>query len=183
MKKLVRPLLLSLVINAAVIATFAVAQEPRAAAVAPVAIAPAVVPPAFAYKFGTMPTGADGQSCSIIATAPKGSAEKSQQIKFVLDSTRPNATGHAWQYFVVSTGRSKTLAQVQALFADAFSRAPAAPAGAELCLLGDIKYGGEVRVISRGAGGVELMYNPPMTIGNPILSPGETASFARLLAP
>ncbi len=47
--------------------------------------------------------------------------------------------------------------------------------------MNDIKYGGEVRLISRGGGAVELVYNPPMTIGNPVLSPGEVTAFAKIL--
>ena len=177
MKKLLCSLLYSLVVNAAVVPACVFAQAPPSAPIAPVA----PMPPAFIHNFGTLPTGAEGQSCSVLATAPKGSAEKGQQIKFVLDSARGAASGRAWQYFVVSTGRSKSLAQVQAMFADAFARAPSAPAGAELCLLGDIKYGGEVHVVSRGGGAVELVYNPSMTIGNPVLSPGQTTAFAKLL--
>lgn len=179
MKKLIRPLLCTLAVTAAGLTSSVVAQDSPVAPLA--ALAP--VPPSFTYVFGTLPTGAEGQSCSVLATAPKGSAEKGQQLKFVLDSARTHAAGKAWQYFVVSTGRSKTLAQVQAMFADAFSRAPATPVGAELCLLGDIQYGGEVHLISRGGGAVELRYNPPMTIGNPVVSPGEAAAFAKLLGP
>ena len=177
MKKHLCFLLCSLVVNAAVVTPSVFAQGPPLAPVAPVA----PVAAAFTYNFGTLPTGADGQSCSVLATAPKGSAEKGQQIKFVLDSARANPSGRAWQYFVISTGRSKSLAQVQGMFADAFARAASAPGGAELCLLGDIKYGGEVHVVSRGGGAVELVYNPSMTIGNPVLSPGETTAFAKLL--
>ena len=93
----------------------------------------------------------------------------------------PGPGGLTFQYFSLSTGRSKSLAQVQALFADAFGRAAAAPAGAELAKLGDIRFGGEVRVVSLGGGGVELAYNPAMSSGNPRLTPGEAAAFAQIL--
>lgn len=145
----------------------------------PVAPAPR---PAFAYSFGSAPAADSGAACSVQATAAKGSPEKAQQLKFVLDRKgTPGPGGFTFQYFTLSTGRSKSLAQVQAMFGDAFARAASAPAGVELAKLGDIRFGGEVRVVSLGGGGVELAYNPAMNSGNPRLTPGETAAFAQIL--
>ena len=140
------------------------------------------VRPAFAYSFGSAAAADSGASCSVSATAAKGAADKGQQLKFIIDRKgAAEAGGYAWQYFLVSTGRSKSLAQVQALFADAFRRAPGAPAGTELAKLGDIRFGGEVRLMSLGGGGVEVAYNPAMSSGNPRLSAGEVGAFAQIL--
>lgn len=100
-------------------------------------------------------------------------------MKFIVEDQR--AGGPNFRYYVVSTGRSKSLGQVQAMFADGFARAASAPAGVELCKLGDIAYGGEVRLIARGNGESALMYNPPLSIGNPVFSSAETAAFAQIL--
>jgi hypothetical protein len=145
-------------------------------------IAPVMAPaPAFAYPLGTMPLGTIGGSCSVQATAPRASAAKSQQIKFVVDYTAPKPGASNFRYYVVSTGKSKTLAQVQAMFADGFARAASAPAGTELCKLGDITLGGEVRLVARGNGETELIYNPALSTGNPVFSPAESAAFAQIL--
>ncbi len=175
------PRLLVFPLALAALASALPAQE----AAVPVRPAEPVAPtprPAFTYSFGSMPAADSGASCSVQATGAKGSAEKGHQLKFVLDRKgTPGANGFTFQYFTLSTGRSKSVAQVQALFADAFARAASAPAGAELAKLGDIRFGGEVRAVSLGGGGVELAYNPAMNSGNPRLTPGEAAAFAQIL--
>jgi hypothetical protein len=137
--------------------------------------------PAFAYPLGTMPLGTTGASCSVQATAPRASAAKSQQMKFVVEYTSPKPGGANFRYYVISTGKSKSLAQVQAMFADGFARAASVPAGTELCKLGDVTLGGEVRLVARGNGETELIYNPTLSSGNPVFSPAESAAFAQIL--
>ena len=141
-------------------------------------VAPA---PTFAYPLGTVPLVNGEGSCSVQATAPRGSVAKGQQMKFVVDYKYPGSGVPNFRYYMVSTGTSKSLAQVQAMFADAFARAAAAPPGVELCRLGDIAYGGEVRLVARGGGETALMYNPPLSNGNPIFSPAESIAFAQIL--
>ena len=137
--------------------------------------------PTFAFPLGTMPIGPAGGTCAVLATAPRASLAKAQQLKFVVDYSAPRNVPSNFRYYVVSTGRSKTLAQVQAMFADGFARGAVAPPGTELCKLGDITLGGEVRLIARGNGETALMYNPSLSGGNPVFSPAESAAFAQIL--
>ena len=67
------------------------------------------------------------------------------------------------------------------MFADGFARAALAPPGAELCKLGDIAYGGEVRLVARGNGATALIYTPPLSTGNPVFSAAESVAFAQIL--
>ena len=150
----------------------------QAPAVMPVA--PAVAP-AFAFPLGTVPFGTTGGSCSVQATAPRGSAAKSQMLKFVVDYSASKTNAANFRYYVISTGKSKSLAQVQAMFADGFARGATAPAGTELSKLGDITLGGEVRLVARGNGETEMIYNPSLSTGNPIFSAAESAAFAQIL--
>jgi len=136
--------------------------------------------PAFAYPLGTMPLGKMGV-CSVQATAPRASLAKAQQLKFAVDYPAPQSGATKYRYYVISTGRSKSLAQVQAIFADGFARAASAAAGTELCKLGDITLGGEVRLIARGNGETEMIYSPALSGGNPVFSPAESAAFAQIL--
>jgi len=83
--------------------------------------------------------------------------------------------------FQVATGASKSLAQLQALLGDALRRGFTAPAGSVLVKVGDIKHGGEVRLVARGGGAVDFAYQPALEHGNPSLSAGETAAFAQIV--
>ena len=141
------------------------------------------VRPSFIYSFGSAPASDSGATCSISATAPKGSTAKGQMLKFVIDRQNSGPNGVGWQTFLVATGKSKSLAQVQSLLRSAFVRAAESPAGAELAKLGDITLGRELRVIARAGGGVEMAYNPPLRTGNPVLTLGEAVAFAKLLGP
>ena len=104
-------------------------------------------------------------------------------LKFVIDRKTTGPDGVGWLTFVVSTGKSKTLAQVQSLLGSAFGRAAGSPAGTELAKLGDIALGRQLRVVAKGNGGVDMAYNPPLRTGNPVLTAGETTAFATLLGP
>jgi hypothetical protein len=145
-------------------------------------IVPVVAPaPAFSYPLGSVKAVPDGVLCSVQATAPRASAAKAQQMKFVVDYQGQQTGPANFRYYLVSTGRSKSLAQVQAMFADGFARAALAPPGTELCKLGDIAFGGEVRLVARGNGETAMIYNPSLSTGNPVFSPAETAAFAQIL--
>ncbi len=157
------------------------AQETKVAAQPTPPAAPAR--PNFTHSFGSAPASDSGATCAISATAPKGSAEKGQMMKFVVDRKNTGPNGVGWLTFVVATGKSKSLVQVQSLLKSAFARAADSPAGAELAKLGDITLGRELRVVAQGGGGVEMAYNPPLRTGNPVLTAGETAAFAKLLGP
>src|SRR5882757_7566247 len=148
------------------------------------AVTPSPVAPVranFAFSFGSAPAGDSGATCSLSATVPKGSAEKGQLLKFVVDRKNAGPNGVGWQTFLVATGKSKSLLQVQSIFRDAFVRAAVSPPGADLAKLGDVTLGGEVRVVAHGGGSVEMAYNPALKSGNPVLTAGETAAFAKLL--
>ncbi|MBS0656718.1 MAG: hypothetical protein JSR82_00560 [Verrucomicrobia bacterium] len=134
----------------------------------------------FAYTLGNAKSSDGTVSYSVSATAPSKSAEKGQQLKFVI--SRTTGRGTDWNYFMLGTGKSKSLAQVQSMLAAALAKFPAAPAGTELCKIGDIKYGGELKLVSRGANELEFAYDPPMNSGNPRLSAADAAAFAQILA-
>lgn len=126
-------------------------------------------------------TAADsGSRCSLSTTAPSKSPLKRQQIQFYIEYTSFSSdyTDHR---FVVSTGASKSQADVQALLGNGLRRAPQAAEGTELAKIGAIELGGEMRLIVRGGGKVEFAYNPALPSRNPVLSPGEAAAFADLL--
>jgi len=172
-----RTLALSLALAIAPLVSAVQAQETTVTTATSV-VAPA---PMFAYPLGTAPLGGADGTCSVKATAPRASAAKDQQLKFIVDYQTIPDRGADFRYYTVSTGKSKSLAQVQAMFADGFARAFAAPPGAELCKLGDIAHGGEVRLVARGGGETELAYNPPLSTGNPVFTAAESAAFARIL--
>lgn len=134
----------------------------------------------FAYAIGNAKS-ADGMvTYGVSATAPSKSAEKGQQLKFVV--TRMTGRGTDWNYFMLSTGKSKSMAQVQAMIAAALAKLPTAAPGTELCKLGDIKYGGELKLVVRGPNELEFAYDPAMNNGNPRLNAADAAAFARILA-
>lgn len=120
-----------------------------------------------------------GGTCSIGLSAPSGSALKNQKINFVIN--RSTAGSWSEQEFPVATGSSKSLAELQMQLGAALHRGLTAPAGTQLAKVGDIQYGGEVRLVARGGGQVDFLYQPAVEGGNPNLSAGETAVFARLL--
>src|SRR5258708_7321751 len=140
-----RKLTASIFLGCTLLAAAAGAQETTV--IVPVA-APA---PTFSFPLGSVQLVPDGVTCSVQATAPRASAAKAQQMKFVVDY-QGQIPGSHFRYYTISTGRSKSLAEVQAMFADGFARSLLAPPGAELCKLGDIAYGGEVRLVARGNG-------------------------------
>ena len=174
MNPIPRFLSVSLLVGASLFTNMVRAQE---AATVPV-VAPA---PAFSFPLGSVQLAPDNVVCSVQATAPRASAAKAQQMKFIVDYQGRAKAAANFRYYLISTGKSKSLAQVQAMFSDGFARAALAPVGTELCRLGDVTLGGDVRLIARGNGETEMIYNPPLTGGNPIFSPAESAAFAKIL--
>ncbi len=169
-----RFLTVSLIAGSTLLTALAAAQE--------TVLVPVVAPaPAFSFPLGSVQIAPDQVVCSVQATAPRASAAKAQQLKFVVDYQGRRAAAANFRYYLISTGKSKSLAQVQAMFAEGFARAASAPAGAELCKLGDVALGGEVRLMARGNGETEMIYNPSLTSGNPVFSPAESAAFAQIL--
>ena len=162
---IVRPLLLSLVLLSGCAAPSGVDPPPPGAS--------------FPHSLGSARAQDSGATCSVGLSAPSGSPLRNQHINFVLN----RGTLGSWsaQEFPVATGASKTLAELQVQLASALHRGITAPAGSELIQVGDLKYGGEVRLIARGGGVVDFIYQPAVQGGNPSLSAGETAAFARLL--
>ena len=135
--------------------------------------------PAFAHSLGSATAQDSGAKCSIGTSAPSGSPLKSQEINFVIE--RGDMSSWTTHEFPVATGASKSLGELQALLGSALRRGRTSPAGVNLAKVGDIKYGGEVTLLSRGGGAVDFVYQPVIEGGNPRLSAGETAAFAQLL--
>lgn len=142
-------------------------------------VGPESMRPPFSHSMGSAKAQDSGATCSIVATAPGGSPLKRQQIRFVVE--RGDFSSWSTHEFEVATGASKSQAELQALLGDALHRAVTAREGSELVKIGDIQFGGEVRIVARGGGAVEFAYQPVLEHGNPSLSAGETAVFARLL--
>lgn len=135
---------------------------------------------AFSHSLGSGTAKDSGGTCSIGLSAPSGSPLKNQKLNFVVN--RSTLGNWSTQEFPVATGSSMTLAELQTRLGSALHRGLTAPAGSELTKVGDIKYGGEVRLVARGGGQVDFLYQPALDEGpNPRLSAGETAIFARLL--
>lgn len=132
---------------------------------------------AFAYAIGSKTAGANNYSVS--ATAPRGAKQNGQTIRFAMK--KADGGGQTWSFFLISTGRSKTQAQLEQLLADAFRKFPTAAPGAELAKIGDIKFGGEVRVIAEKPSALVFAYNPAMSSANPRLGPADVAAFAEIL--
>lgn len=136
---------------------------------------PAKVP--FAYALGSKTVGASHYSIS--ATAPRGSKLNSQTIRFALKKS--DSGSQTWGFFLIGTGKSKTQAQMEQLLSQAFRKFPGATPGTELAKIGDIKYGGEVRVVAQGPDALVFAYNPPMAEANPRLHAADAAAFAEIL--
>ena len=132
---------------------------------------------AFAYAIGSKSAGANNYSIS--ATAPRGAKLNSQTIRFAMK--KADFGGQTWSFFLISTGKSKTQAQLEQLLGDAFRKFPSAAPGTELGKIGDIKYGGEVRVVAEGRNAMVFAYNPPMNPANPRLTASDAAAFAEIL--
>ncbi len=146
----------------------------------PVAVAQEGAKPVFAYTIGTAKSRDGFNSYAVMATAPALSPTKGQQLKFAI--TRSGAAGReAWSYFMIATGRSKSLAQVQGLIVESLRKFPSAAPGTVLGKIGDIKYGGEVRLTVRGANEFVFDYEPALSAGNPRLTREDAAAFVQIL--
>ena len=136
---------------------------------------PSKVP--FAYALGSKTVA--GQNYSISATAPRGSKLNSQTIRFAMNKS--DFGSQTREFFVISTGKSRTQAQIEQLLSQAFRKFPGAAPGTELAKIGDIKYGGEVRVNAEGPNALVFAYNPPQNAANPRLHAADVAAFAEIL--
>ena len=132
---------------------------------------------AFAYALGSKTDGANHYSVS--ATAPRGAKQNSQTIRFALKKS--DSGSRTSGFFLISTGKSRTQAQIEQLLAQAFRKFPGSAPGTELAKIGDIKYGGEVRVMAEGPNALVFAYNPPLNPANPRLSAADAAAFAEIL--
>ncbi len=134
----------------------------------------------FAFSFGSAKSADGFDMYSVSGTAPSMSAEKGHQLKFA--TTRSSGGGReSWSYFLVGTGKSKSVAQIQTMLAEALRKFPGSAPGAELCKIGDIKYGGELKLVVRSARELEFAFDPAIRSGNPKLSPADAAAFASIL--
>jgi hypothetical protein len=173
----VRPLLLS-----ALLLTGCAAPREEEQPAQPEAPAPPpeqVASTEFPNSLGTLRAEDSSATCSVALSAPSGSPLKNQKINFILN--RGTLGKYSAQEFTISTGTSKSLGQLQSLLASALRRGAAAPAGTELAKVGDIRFGGELRLVAQGEGQVEYVYNPASEHA-PRLSAGEASAFAALLS-
>ena len=127
----------------AILLTFLPAAGLRAQAAAPAA-ATATAPMTFGNTLGTRTM--DGATYTVEATQPADSALKSQRVRFTAVVT--TSTGKTTRYFIVNTGKYKTVSQLNASLRETFGKfLSGAPANAEVGKVGDIKYGGEIRFV------------------------------------
>jgi hypothetical protein len=142
-----------------------------------VAAEKAPVKPAFAYALGSETSGPN--IFSISATAPRGSKLKSQTVRFAMK--KADASGRTWTFFYISSGKSRSQAQLERLLLDALRKFPSSAPGKELARIGAVKHGGELRLIAEGPKGLVFAYNPPMQPANPRLTIADAAIFAEML--
>lgn len=132
------------------------------------------------YALGKGSTADGISNCSLSASAPSKSPLKRQQLQFAFRRTGP--AGWVVQRMIVQTGASKSQADLQSLLAAALRKSGGAARGDELAKIGDIRFGGELRLVADGNGGTSFLYNPGMPDGNPTLSAEEGGLFANLLS-
>ncbi len=115
----------------------------RAQAPAP-APAAATAPMTFGNTLGTR--SVDGATYTVEATEPADSGLKSQRVRFT--AVAPTGAGKTTRYFMINTGKYKTVAQLDAYLRESFGKfLSGAPANTEVGKVGDIKYGGEIRFV------------------------------------
>jgi len=134
-------------------------------------------PPAFAYALGNQTSGPN--IFSVDATAPRGSKLTSQVIRFYVK--KAGANGRSSTFFYISSGKSKTQAQLERLLYEALRKFPNAPAGKELARIGSVKGGGELRIIAENRNALVFSYQPPWQPANPRLTQSDAAMFADIL--
>jgi len=109
------------------------------------------------------PKGGSRGLYSVSVSGPM--SEKSQEIRFIAywDTTdEQQARNQTTRTASVLTGKSKTLQQVTDGIKDAFSKfLSGAPANQELYKIGDIKFGGELRVVVESAEVLRFDYLKP----------------------
>ena len=125
--------------------------------------------------------GGDGSlNYQVFATAPLNAAEKGQRIQFVTRETGGGRSSTA--YTIVNTGKSKTLGQLTETLGGAFRKfsAGGAAPGQEFGKVGDLRYGGELRLVAVDANSLRFEYNPP-TARPVTFSRADAAAFAGIL--
>ncbi len=156
--------------------TFAAAPALRAQTAVPTA---AVAPTSFDNDLGSRTM--DGASYSVKATQPLDSKLKSQRVKFT--SVVPTGSGTTTRYFVINTGKYKTVGELSTYLRGVFAKfLGGAPANAEIGKVGDIKYGGEVRFVVQSP---DVLRYDTMTTGEPnasmTLPAAEVKAYASIL--
>ncbi len=142
-----------------------------------VAAQKAAAKPAFAYSLGSQTSGPN--IFSISATAPRGSKLKSQIIRFAMK--KADGSGRTWTFFYISSGKSRSQAQLEHLLLDALKKFPTSAPGKELAKIGSVRQGGELRLIAASPNSLVFEYNPPMQPSNPRLTAADAALFAEML--
>ena len=153
-------------------------EDPQPTPAEPTEPAQPVASTEFPNPVGPVRAQDSGATCAIALSAPSGSPLKNQKINFILN--RGTLGVYSEQQFTVSTGASKSLGALQSILGSALRRGAAASAGTELAKVGDVRFGGELRLVAEGEGQVKFVYQPAVDHA-PSLSAGEAAAFAGLL--
>ena len=139
-----------------------------------------LLPVEIGHATGRGGDGAGSSNYQVLATAPLNAAEKGQRLQFV---TRESGAGRAsTAYTVVNTGKSKTLGQLAETLGAGLRRFAAgggAP-GQEFAKVGDLRYGGELRLVAVDANSLRFEYNPP-TARSVTFTRADAAAFAGIL--
>lgn len=164
---------------AVLLALSATAPSSRAQAPAPAAageMLPVEIGRASGKGSGDGPTA----SYQVFATAPLDSGDKGQRLQFVSRESGGGRSSTA--YTVVNTGKSKTLSQLADTLGAGmrkFSAGGAAP-GQEFGKVGDLRFGGELRLVAVDANSLRFEYNPP-TARPVTFTRADAAAFAGIL--
>lgn len=115
----------------------------------------------------------------VFSTAPAGSTEKGQKLQLLLRTAGPG--GSETSFVVVNTGKTRTLAQLGQTLAGALRRFAAGVAGGqEMAKIGDLRFGGELRLLTESPDSLLFQYIPPTA--RPVrLNRTDAAAFAAIL--
>ena len=164
----------------ALVPLLTLAASTSSLAQAPIPIAGELLPVEIGHATGKGAGGDPAATYQVFATAALDSTEKGQRVQFV---TRQSGGGRSTTaYTVVNTGKSKTLGQLAEKLGDGMRRFAAAggTVGQEFARVGDLRYGGELRLVALDADSLRFEYNPP-TARPVTFTRADCAAFAGIL--
>lgn len=117
---------------------------------------------------------------AVSATAPLNSPVKGQRLRLLVRGRTVGGTETG--FVLINTGKSKTLGELTQTLAQAMRHfaAGGAPAGQEFAKIGDIRYGGEMRLVAETPDRLVFRYDPPTP--HPVsVSRADALAFANIL--